>query len=427
MRLNPVEKVLYRALTWTWPFYLAGALYVVGPVLGWTMGALAGAALYLGPLMRTDLRATGPVPPLIWGWIAGMAVMLVALWAGHLNWHLGTGQLIRSTIGWAKGWALLALFPLIGAVLPVRRAVLIRAQCVVGLWTLLAAPVLLAAPYLGLPERIFVSPLRIVGGPGPEYFTVFLFTLDPAAHVPRWQFYAPWSPFAALLGVLMVLCALEEPVRRWRWAGIVAGVLMILAAKSRMGIVGLVLCTLGPRLLPLLLSPRAWAVLSALLVLAGIAADWIAAAVRGLIHGFRAARADSTRVRDTLQRIAHERWLGEAIWFGHGRVEPGPHIVEHMPIGSHHTWWGLLFVKGLVGFLALLLPLLWHLGVVAADAVRHPRARLPLGILLTLVLLSLGENLEIEAYMLWPGLVVLGIHTREMARGPRMDSGPAAR
>ena len=238
--LNPIERFIYRTLVWTWPLYGLGALYVVGPVIAWLLGGLAVLVLYLGSAVRPDLRATGPVPPVVWAWIVGMFVLLVALWVGHLDWALGLKQTIKSSIGWAKGWALLALFPLIGAVLPIRRSVLARGQCVIGLWTLLLAPILLAAPYIGLPERIFTSPLRAIGGPGPEYFSVYFFTWDPASWTPRWQFYAPWSPFAALLGVVMVLFALEERNIKWRSIGIAAGILMILASKSHMGLVGLV-------------------------------------------------------------------------------------------------------------------------------------------------------------------------------------------
>ena len=36
---------------------------------------------------------------------------------------------------------------------------------------------------------------------------------------------------------------------------------------------------------------------------------------------------------------------------------------------------------------------------------------------MTMVLLSFGENIEIEAYMLWPGLTLLGVHLREVAEG----------
>lgn len=419
---NPAEALVLKTLAWTWPFYFIGALYVVGPVLAWTLGALAMLSLYLGPAIRADLRATGSVPPVVWAWILGMLVMLVALWIGHLDWGLGLKKTIKSSVGWAKGWALLALFPLAGAVLPIRREILSRGQCIVGLWTLALLPILAVAPYAGLPERIFTSPLKAVGGPGPEYFSVYFYTFDPASWTPRWQFFAPWSPFAALLGVVMVLFALEEKNNRWKAAGIGAGIAMILMSKSRMGLVGLVACTIGPRMLPLILRSWAWQVVAGLTASLAILGPALLQGLTDGVAAFKGAREDSTRVRETLQRIAGERWQNEAFWFGHGTVQPGPHLVEYMPIGSHHTWWGLLFVKGLVGFLALLVPLLWQTCIALVDAARGPRGRLPLGIVMTLVLLSMGENIEIEAYMMWPGLMVLGLHARELA-----DEGIATR
>ncbi|MGP6085888.1 O-antigen ligase domain-containing protein [Antarctobacter jejuensis] len=412
---NPAERTLYRTIVWTWPFYLIGALYVVGPVLAWSLGMLAVLILYLGPAVREDMRATGPIPPVVWGWFIGMLVMLFALWAGHMDWALGTKKTIKSSIGWAKGWALLFMFPLIGAVLPVRREILVRAQCRLGFWTLCLAPVLLAAPYIGMPEKIFTSPFKAIGGPGPEYFSVYFFTFDPASWTPRWQFYAPWSPFAALLGVVQVLFALEEKDRKWMAAGIGAGVLMILASKSRMGLVGLVACTIGPRMMPLVLKAWAWMVLASVTATLSVIGGWLGEKIEAFVAAFKGARADSTRVRETLQRIAQERWENEAVWFGHGTVQPGPHLVEYMPIGSHHTWFGLLFVKGLTGFFALLVPLLWQTGLALWDSARGPRGRLPLGIMMVIVLLSMGENLEIEVYLLWPALVILGIHARELA------------
>lgn len=416
MDMNPVERFVFRALAYTWPFYALGALYVVGPVLAWLLAGLALLCLYLGNAVRDDMQVTGSIPPLIWAWSAGMFVMLIALWLGHLNWGLGMKTLIKSSIGWAKGWALLALFPLAGALLPVRRDVIIRGQGVVGACTLVLAPILLAAPYIGLPERIFTSPLKAVGGPGPEYFTVYFFTFDPASWTPRWQFYAPWSPFAALLGVVSVLMALEEKEFKWRRIGIAAGVLMILASKSRMGLVGLVACTTLPRMMPLITKAWAWKTVAGLTASMAIIGTALLQFFQDFVAAFRGARADSTRVRETLQRIAYERWQNEAVWFGHGRVQPGPHLVEYMPIGSHHTWYGLLFVKGLVGFLALLGPMLWHTAFTMYDTARHPRGRLPLGIMLTLILLSFGENIEIEVYLLWPALMILGIHLREVSQ-----------
>lgn len=414
---NPAETIVYKSLIWTWPFYAIGGLYVVGPVLGWTLGGLAMVAAYLGSAMRADLHPR-PIPPVVWFWLIGMIAMLPILWVGHVNWGFGTKTVIRSIIGWAKGWALMGLFPLAGAVLPIRREILIRGQCVIGLWILILAPVMILAPYAGLPGKIFVSPLKAVGGPGPEYFTVFLYSIDPASGAARWQFYAPWSPFAALLGVLMVLFALEEKAAKWKAIGIAAGVLMVLASKSRMGLVGLVFCTVPPSLLPQLGKRWAWGALSASAVAVGLTMDRLIQIVGSAIDTFKNARADSTRVRATLQRIAEEHWREEAVWFGHGRVAPGPHLVEYMPIGSHHTWYGLLFVKGLTGFFALLIPLVLQIILAFADALTSTRGRLPLGFALVVILLSFGENIEIQAYLLWPGLMIWGIHAREVAEKP---------
>jgi hypothetical protein len=426
---NPVERLVLKTLVLTWPLYAIGALYVVGPVLAWILGGLAVLSLYLGPAIRDDMRATGPIPPVVWAWILGMTVMLISLIIGHADWGLGIAATIKSVIGWAKGWALLALFPLAGAVLPIRREILIRGQCVIGLWTLCITPILIAAYGLGLPERIFVSPLKVLGGPGPEYFTVFLYTIDPSSYTPRWQFYAPWSPFAALLGVVMVLFAVEERDAKWRSIGVAAGSIMVVASQSRMGLVALVLCTIGPRLAPLVLRGLAWQATAALMAVFAVFGQSLAAMAEQATYAFKNARADSTRVRTTLQEIAKERWQNEAFWFGHGTVQPGSHAVEYMPIGTHHTWFGLLFVKGIVGLLAFAVPFVWQASLAMTDAIKSERGRLPLGLVLVITILTFGENIEIEAYMLWPALLLFGLHARELAdRDPSLGlPDPAAR
>lgn len=425
--LNPVERLLSRTISLTWVFYFLGALYIVGPVLAWIVGGLCVLALYLGPAIRPDLRPTGSVPPVIWAWIAGMAALLVVLWIGHADWALGLKQTIKSSIGWAKGWALMALFPLVGAVLPVRREPLIRAQCQLGAMTLLLLPLFAAAPYIGLPQQIFTSPLKAVGGPGPEYFTVFLYTVDPGTWVPRWQFYAPWSPFAGMLGVVMVLFAREDADVRWRWAGMLAGIAMILMSRSRMALLALPLCMILPMMMPLILRSWAWAALGGVVASMAVVGAALVQSLQDGVAAFKGARADSSRVRETLQRIAEDRWRSEAFWFGHGTVQPGPHLVEYMPIGSHHTWFGLLFVKGLAGLIALAIPMLWQLVLALTDAAHGPRGRLPMAIMMVFIMLSFGENIEIETYMFWPALIILGIHAREMQPGELKQKDPAHR
>ncbi|MBW8638926.1 hypothetical protein K1W69_17145 [Hoeflea sp. WL0058] len=416
MQKNPAEKLVFATIASTWLFYLIGGLYVVGPVIGWLLAGLAGLSLYLGNAIRADLRPTGSPPPLVLGWIAGMVAMLVPLLIAHAGWDLGMGQTIKSVVGWAKGWALVALFIFAGATLPIRRSVIVRAMCVVALITVVLTPLFIVAPMAGLPSMIFVSPLKAIGGPGPEYFSVYLYTIDPASGSARWQFFAPWSPFAGLIGVLTVAFALDERQRFWMLVGVLGGLTMILLSMSRMSLVALPVSIALPRLLPLASRPFAWFLAAALMGLMTVFGSALFRMIQQAVDAFRGARAASSEVRSTLQRIAYERWSTEAVWFGHGTVQPGPHLVEYMPIGSHHTWYGLLFVKGVAGLLAFAIPLVWQTAAVVHDCLFHSRGRLPLSITLVMIMLTFGENIEIEAYLIWPSFMVLGVHARQIAR-----------
>ncbi|MCV6624561.1 MAG: hypothetical protein OIF38_00600, partial [Cellvibrionaceae bacterium] len=80
--------------------------------------------------------------------------------------------------------------------------------------------------------------------------------------------------------------------------------------------------------------------------------------------------------------------------------------------------------KGLVGFMAFLLPFALHFLIVAMDGIKNPKGRLPLGLLLTMLLLSFGENIEIQTYLLWPILMMLGCHLRELTLCRSQEANP---
>ncbi len=408
---TPEERLVAKTLRATWLFYAVGALYVVGPVLAWVLFFMGLWRLYLGRDPNIQIQAAG-LPLTVWAWILGMLAMEVALIVGHLDFGLGMGQTIKSSIGWAKGWALLALFIMAGAVLSIRAEVIWRGLCVVGLYTLIITPVLMAAYMAGLPERLFVSPLKAVGGPGPEFFAFQLYLIDPSDGSPRWQFYTPWAPAAGFMGNITAIGALAEKNPKWKAIGLIGALAMIMLSKSRLALVALVFVPVATWGLSRLLNP--WILMLGAFVstLGGLVATMALIVVEDAVQTFKSARADSTRVREALGRIAVQRWAEEAPIWGHGIVERGPHMVEYMPIGSHHSWYGLLFVKGIVGFLALLLPLGMTMLVLLVKAQRHPEVRPALSMTLILILYTFGENLEILAYLIWPALVVIGIALR---------------
>ena len=410
----PEDLIVAVALASTWFVYLFGGLYVLGHVLGDGLTGLLFARVYL----KSDAVATRAVPTIpggVWVWIAGMLVMLLALGVGHMNQNLGLGQTIKSTIGWAKGWALLALFPLIGACMNVRIETIIRAAGWVALGNLLLTPVFLAAPMVGLPQVLFVSPLKIVGGPGPEFFAVQLYSIEPTDGSTRLRYFTPWSPAAGMIGNMYLIFALSDKRKFWKYMGILSALAMIWTCKARLAIAAAlfiwpVVIAVGETKRPamwfaatlglLMLTPMAQGIL-----------DWVDAT----LNSVKSMRADSTRVRELLGDIAIDRWWNEAPIWGHGVVERGPHAVEYMPIGSHHTWFGLLFVKGVVGAIALAIPLVWSMIEFALLAVARSNAgRIAFGMVLLLSFYTIGENLEILSYLIWPGLIVMGIAAKEL-------------
>ena len=126
------------------------------------------------------------------------------------------------------------------------------------------------------------------------------------------------------------------------------------------------------------------------------------------IQSIKDARPDSTRVRSALAEIAVQRWADEAPIWGHGIVERGPKVVEHMPIGTHHSWYGLLFTKGITGAIALAVPMLMTLTYLFFMIFRYGSGFAAMLLVLVIGLYSFFENLEILVYLYWPALIYIG-------------------
>ncbi|WP_299791121.1 O-antigen ligase domain-containing protein [uncultured Shewanella sp.] len=398
---NSDEKLIWVSITYTYLFWLLGAMYIVAPVIGWIL------------LLRMFKRFVFDRQDFVMttaqlNWIAGMCIMLVALVIAHFDYELGLPKLIKSSIGWAKGWALLAIFPLIGS-LNIRPEIIYRATCIVCKHSLILFPFCLLAWVFGLPGTIYVSPLSIIGGPGPEFFSVSLYEIDPGSGTPRWRLFTPWAPALGMMGNLFLNFAMQEKDRCFKTYGIVGSLLLVLISQSRLALL-CYLTLLGYfAFIRYHRSPWLYFITTPVTLLSGIFGTQAIEKIEMSIAAIKAARAGSTRVRQHLADIALERWANEALVWGHGIVERGPHLVEYMPIGSHHTWYGLLFVKGLVGAISLALPFLVSFITLIGSMFKSPVAASAMAVLLQLFLYTFGENLEILAYLFWPGLIVIGI------------------
>ncbi|MBB6523065.1 O-antigen ligase family protein [Pseudoteredinibacter isoporae] len=397
------ERVIVLALLATWPAYLGGLLYVLGSMIAW---------LLLGLVLLRSLIEGNVVfyrtSPLSLLWIFAMAIMLLCLWYAHIDWELGAGKTIKSSFGWAKGWALFALFIFLGSILPLNLSRISRACCWVASMGAAYAFISIVAYALSLPQSLFISPLQFMGGGGPEFFDVRLYGINPETGWPRWFFYAPWAPAAGLVASLLLMICAREHNLIIRSIGIASCTLMIILCQSR--VAWLLLLLIFPVYFFARLTAQRWiyVLMGALVPVFILFSVEIFEILNTTMDNIKNSRPDSTRVRAELAQIALQSWESDAYLFGHGIVIAGPKSVEFMPIGSHHSWYGLLYVKGLVGLLAFATPLILSLLYLFWRANAHPDIATGFALVVILCVYSFTENLEILAYLIWPALLWIG-------------------
>jgi hypothetical protein len=145
-------------------------------------------------------------------------------------------------------------------------------------------------------------------------------------------------------------------------------------------------------------------------------------------------RPGSSQVRAALGRITLDRWWNEAPIWGHGiNISRGPASLGFMPIGTHHTWYGVLYLHGLVGFFCFAIPFLLSAVDLLSRVKNSQIARVAFSLMLVLFLFSFGENIENLSYLYWQALLIIGIalkgNAQQLARNQKpllLDSNSGA-
>jgi hypothetical protein len=346
-----------------------------------------------------------------------MLVMEVALIVAHIDFDLGIPKIITSTINWARAWPLMALFPFIGC-LNIRPQLIYRAVCIICLQSLILIPIFYIAYILHLPNTLYTSPLRLLGGNGAEYYNVVLYGFEEETNQTRLQLFAPWPPALGLIANIYFLLACQESNKKWRLIGMIGSVAMMVASFSRLSMLSIAIVPLLTWLLVNFSRPIVPIGTGVVSFFAAMFAPLIINFLETFKEQFSKARASSSQLREVLGRLALERWSEAPLW-GQGIVDPrGPAFTKFMPIGTHHTWFGILFEKGLVGLIALAIPLLWSFIDLLYKAYKNKTAKVGLSVLIVLFLFTFGERIEGLAYLYWPGLVIMGMAFKGEVQAP---------
>jgi len=408
------EKLVWFGLTLTYPFFFLGGLYIMGSLIGWMIFFVVILRWYVNGKDKSAV-----IPAIVWLWIIGGFFMLLALLIAHSNWDLGLAKTIKSSIGWAKGWALMPLFLFIGAFANIKPQLIVRAVSIVSFHSLIFAVVSIVLYLGGIPGDLFISPLKVIGGPGESFFTVSLYGLNPETGAGRWRFFTPWAPAAGFMACIFLIFTSQDKNVFWRNTGVLGSFFMCLLSQSRAGwaiyIALMPLCFLSKYFQNPIYLIFFGVAISAILLLG----EPVFHSLNNSYENIKASRPDSTRVRNTLEVLALQRWETEAPIWGHGIVEKGPKVVEGMPIGSHHSWYGLLFVKGIVGLLALAIPLTFTCIYLFLNSLKSQICYTAALMAIVFICYSFFENLEILSFIYWPALLWIGIALNPLKSGEK--------
>ena len=406
---NLPEKLIWYYIICTYPIYYLGGQYLLAPLLGY------GLALYLfwqwlNQTALTPLEERITVPVTVWVWIVGMLVIELALIVGHLDFNLGLTKIISSSVNrWLRTWALFPIFMLVGS-LKIRPQLIYRAVCILCIQSIVMVAI---ASIIRIPEVIYTSPLKVFGG--GEFYNVYIFgsLLDNGSEF-RLVLFAPWAPALGLVANIYFFLAQQEEDRKLRWLGTIGAVAMVVGSASRLAAICLPLAWFSGWLLSNISRPFIQLLTGLVVFSGGFLGPTIVDTMLTAKEEISQSRPGSSQVRSILGRIALYRWQTEAFVWGHGTVDGrGPKVVGHMPIGTHHTWFSVLYSYGLVGCIALALPLVWSSIELVFKAQKSQTARVGLSIILVLAIFTLGEGIDGLTYIYWPGLIILGIAFQE--------------
>jgi hypothetical protein len=403
---NLPERLIWYYLIGTYLFYLLGAQSVVAPILA-TFLIFYLLNKWLNQTEKTSTDEKIKISLSSWVWFIATLVIEFALIVGHLDFDLGTSTIIRSTSNWYRGWVLFTFFIFAGH-LNIRPQVIYRATCIVCLQSLIVLLVASLAILAKIPPIVLTSPLKVFGGNLESYNIVLFYIIDEGK--ARVQLFAPWAPALGFVANIYFCFALQESNLKWRWFGLFGSVAMIVLSVSRLAIITPPIVLGSVWLLTNFFRP--WVQLTAgfISMILGIFAPMVIDFLEMFKEQFHKARAGSSEVRAALRRMAKDAWWNEAPIWGHGAIElRGPALVGHIPIGTHHTWFGTLYTQGLVGCAALAVAFLASFIELLTRAQTEQNAKVGLSVILVILLFTTADNIDTYSYLYWPGLVILGI------------------
>ncbi|MCB4825123.1 O-antigen ligase family protein [Roseicella aerolata] len=326
------------------------------------------------------------------------------------------------------GWMLIGLCIAVGGQAAIASAVVVRAICIQAGWILVfsgLSVVLFAV--LGLERLEVPSPLALLLPSSLpivyQQLTMKFFQMDSfmGGRVLRLTLFFPWATTLSLASAAALLIALRERDVFWRRTALAGGLLGTVLSQGRSAMV----CVAAALLLFALLrlSPRARfglvVVVALALNLAVVLGFDPVAVAEDFYRAFTEARSGSSAARYIVYELTWRRVL-DAPWLGHGWFSgPAARWLPTMPLGSHSTFYGVLYIGGILTFAVLCLAFATTvLSVAMRLQDRREDAIVALPVLLVIGVVANGETFQNMVPSLLLLFVWLGSALRPAATAP---------
>lgn len=411
--VNLPEKAVWYYIIGIYGLYYVGGLYLFAPLLALLLSFYL-AQKWWGQTEDTPKSQKIHLSSPVCVWLLSMGIVAIVCVIGGLDFDLSWSKIASTLINrWFRTWALLALFPLVGH-LNIRPQIIYRAVCIFCIQSLILVPLFVVLSNLfDSYTYSFISPLYKFGG-GTLFYDVKLFGSVLDVSEKRLQMIAPWPPALGLVGNIFFCLCLPERNLALRFLGMAGAAALTISSVSRTAIICLPIIPAATWLLVNFMNPWLMIVLSGATAGGAVFYSDIKNSIDVFTLSVKEYRSGSTKARDAIQQLALDAWREEAPIWGHGTFSGnGPVSVGSRGIGSHHTWYGILYAHGIMGAVPLGIAFLWSILDLLLKLRTHRSAGTGLSILLTLLVFSTVDNIDGLAYLYWPGLVVLGIAFKE--------------
>jgi O-antigen ligase len=347
--LSSSERVIYWTIILTPLWWLLGIQPLFYPAV---------LIVLLAIHFRLDLVIQKPFPAYAWAWLA---MSIAMLWTAALGINdMGFNLQVAAAAGvtFVKSYFLIFACLVLPFFNRIRVEVVTRAIAWLSAGYLVTIAIQITMLILRVGGSGYVPPLaRMLPGDKGSLRVMFAhFSSFLGIPLPRTVLYTPDPPILGLCAVLCFLICLGERNRRLRYLALAGALAALIVSASRSAwacfpialFIGICFESGLFRQLSL------WGT-TLTLMMSSIWGLTIGELFRKPIEGFTQARADSSQERAIVVRETLEAWQ-ESPWIGWGVIRGRAHLYEdaYIGLGSFSTYAAVLYLNGIVGFIALI-------------------------------------------------------------------------